>query len=167
MKSENTKQSMANYFYAKRLVILIIIFLLAFTSIRAPKEFNSTIQNVKMVLADTIVDSSKIYTKVEIESSYPGGEKAWIEYLNKNLKYPDAAISDEIQGDVIIQFIVDVDGKVSDVKASSGPVELRIESIRVIKNSGKWIPALQDGKYVKSYKRQPIKFRVEVQKKKK
>ena len=60
-----------------------------------------------------------------------------------------------------MQFIVDKEGAVSDVEAISGPNELRAEAIRVIKKSGKWEPAVQNGRKVKSYKKQPITFRLE------
>jgi protein TonB len=50
---------------------------------------------------------------------------------------------------------------VSDVEAIQGPNELRGEAIRVIKKSGKWEPAVQNGRKVKSYKKQPITFRLE------
>jgi periplasmic protein TonB len=108
-------------------------------------------------------DYDKTFTKVEIESAYPGGEGAWARYLNKNLHYPDDAVNNEIQGDVVVQFIVDKEGNVSEVEAVSGPDQLRDEAVRVIKRSGKWTPAIQNGRQVKSYKKQPIKFRLEAQ----
>ena len=82
-------------------------------------------------------------------------------YLNKSLRYPQEAIDNEVQGNVIVQFIVDKEGNVSDVEAVSGPSELRDEAVRVIKKSGKWTPAVQNGRQVKSYKKQPIVFRLE------
>ncbi len=106
-------------------------------------------------------DWDKTFTKVEIESEYPGGASAWQRYLNKNLRYPQDAIDNEIQGTVIVQFIVDKAGTVSDVEAISGPNELRAEAVRVIKKSGTWTPAVQNGRQVKSYKKQPITFRLE------
>jgi protein TonB len=106
-------------------------------------------------------DYDKTFTKVEIESLYPGGPGAWLRYLNKNLHYPDEAVNNEIQGTVVVQFIVDKDGNVSDVNAISGPESggLREEAVRVIKKSGKWTPAVQNGRQVKSYKKQPIIFK--------
>lgn len=107
-------------------------------------------------------DYDKTFTKVEIESQYPGGPAAWLRYLNKNFRYPDEAVNAEIQGTVVVQFIVDKEGNVSDVEAISGPTDggLREEAIRVIKKSGKWTPAIQNGRQVKSYKKQPIQFKI-------
>ena len=64
---------------------------------------------------------------------------------------------------MVVQFIVDKAGTVSDVEAISGPQELRDEAVRVIKKSGKWTPAVQNGRQVKSYKKQPITFKLEAQ----
>ena len=110
-------------------------------------------------------DYDKTFTKVEIESDFPGGAAAWLRYLNKNLRYPDDAVNNEIQGTVIVQFIVDKEGNVSDVQAISGPDNggLREEAMRVIKKSGRWTPAIQNGRQVKSYKKQPIVFKLESQ----
>ena len=110
-------------------------------------------------------DYDKTFTKVEIESEFPGGAGAWLRYLNKNLRYPDDAVNNEIQGTVIVQFIVDKEGNVSDVTPISGPDQggLREEAVRVIKKSGKWTPAVQNGRQVKSYKKQPIVFKLESQ----
>jgi len=110
-------------------------------------------------------DYDKTFTKVEIESEYPGGAAAWLRYLNKNFRYPDDAVNNEIQGTVVVQFIVDKEGNVSDVAAISGPENggLREEAVRVIKKSGKWTPAVQNGRQVKSYKKQPIVFKLEAQ----
>ena len=108
-------------------------------------------------------DYNRLFTKVEIESEYPGGFPAWLRYLNKNFRYPEDALANEIQGTVMVQFIVDKDGAVSDVEAVSGPElgGLRAEAVRVIKQSGKWIPAIQNGRQVKSYKKQPVIFKLE------
>ena len=59
-----------------------------------------------------------------------------------------------------MEFIVNTDGKITDVKAISGPEELKASSIRVIKQSGVWIPAKQNGAKVKAYKRQPITYKL-------
>jgi periplasmic protein TonB len=107
-------------------------------------------------------DYDQTFTKVEIESDYPGGQAQWMRYLQKTLHYPEEATNNEIQGKVIVKFIVDKEGNVSDVEAISGPTEggLRDEAVRVIKKSGKWVPAVQNGRKVRSYKNQPIVFAI-------
>lgn len=105
-------------------------------------------------------DWDRTFNKVEIESQYPGGPAAWQRYLYRNLKYPQEAMDNEIQGTVTVQFIVDKEGNVSDVEAVEGPQELRAEAVRVIRKSGKWTPAVQNGRQVKSYKKQPVSFRI-------
>lgn len=105
-------------------------------------------------------DWDRTFTKVEIESSYPGGPQAWLRFLNRTLRYPPEAQDNEIEGQVVIQFVVDKEGNVSEVEAISGPEELRAEAIRVIKRSGKWTPAVQNGRQVKSIKKQPILFKM-------
>ncbi|MFT3933242.1 MAG: TonB family protein [Chitinophagaceae bacterium] len=101
------------------------------------------------------------FTAVEIESQYPGGLSAWSAFVNRNLVYPQEAIDQEKQGTVIVQFIVDIQGRVSDVQAISGPEELRAAAVSVIKKSGLWTAAIQNGAKVKSYKKQPITFKLE------
>jgi len=106
-------------------------------------------------------DYEKIFVSVQIESEYPGGKAAWMRYLNKNFRYPQEAMDNEIQGSVMVQFIVDKEGNVSNVEAVSGPDALKEEAMRVIKKSGKWNPAIQNGRQVKSYKRQSVLFQLQ------
>ncbi|MBO9200474.1 MULTISPECIES: energy transducer TonB [Niastella] len=108
-------------------------------------------------------DWNKVFTKVEMESEYPGGMPAWQRFLKKNLQFSQEGLDNEVQGTVVVQFIVDKDGNVSDVEALSGPQEYRAEAVRVIKKSGKWTPAIQNGRSVKSFKKQPIVFRLETE----
>ncbi|MFL5748595.1 MAG: energy transducer TonB [Niastella sp.] len=108
-------------------------------------------------------DIDKTFTKVEIESDYPGGFSAWKRFLERNLRFSQEAMDNQIQGTVVVQFIVDRDGNVSDVQAVSGPPEHYAEAVRVIKKSGKWTPAIQNGRQVKSIKKQPIIFRLETE----
>jgi periplasmic protein TonB len=99
---------------------------------------------------------SIVFTKVEIEAEYPGGAAAWQRFLNRNLRYPQEAIDNEISGPIMVQFVVDKDGYVSNVEAVSGPEALCKEAVRVIKKSGRWTPAVQGGRQVKSLKKQPF-----------
>ena len=102
----------------------------------------------------------QIFSKVEVESAFPGGAQGWARFLQTHLVYPPKAARKNIEGEVVLQFIVGKDGKVSDVSALSGPPLLQQAALEVMSQSPKWTPATQDGKKVKSYKKQPIVFRL-------
>jgi protein TonB len=94
---------------------------------------------------------------VEIESTYRGGITAWQRFLVRNFRVPEAAAIDQpTTATVTVRFIVDTAGNVSNVEALSGPDLLRQEAVRVIRKSGQWMPAIQNGRKVRSYKQQPI-----------
>jgi protein TonB len=106
-------------------------------------------------------DSSVSY-KDEKESEYPGGLPAWSRYLKKNLQYPERAMNVNTQGQVIVHFVVDKSGNVIEPYiAGSVEYSLDEEALRIIKGSGKWEPSFQNGHNVKSYKRQPVNFRLQ------
>lgn len=92
------------------------------------------------------------------EAGYPGGATAWQRYLNKNLRFPEAALDEEMSFSVVVQFVVDEEGNVCDVEAIRGSKALGAEAVRVIEQSGKWIPAkkLSNGRCIRSFKRQPF-----------
>ena len=138
----------SNFSFFRRALILPVIIILFFAFSRN---------------GESLRKEDQVFTKVEVEADYPGGQSAWQQYLSKNLHYPQEAVNNEIQGDVNVQFVVDRRGIVSQVQATSGPMELRAESIRIIMNSGKWIPASNHGELVNCYKIQPIKYRLEAQ----
>lgn len=99
---------------------------------------------------------------VEKESEYPGGVAQWLRFLNKHLKYPERAVNGNFEGVVRVLFIVGKEGEVLDpVIGRSVEFSLDEESLRIIRASGKWTPATQFGKQVKTYKIQPIVFRLE------
>ena len=109
-------------------------------------------------------DSSgdRIFTKVEIESEFPGGAKAWLGYLQKNMHYPDKAVKNRIQGKVVVAFVVDKQGHVPPNRVfvdHSVEYTLDQEALRIIFLSSDWTPAVQNGRAVNSYKKQPIIFR--------
>lgn len=122
----------------------------------------------KLALKQADVQSGSnepVFTKVETEAEYPGGQQAYVRFLNRTFRYPQEAQYKEIQGTVIVQFQVDKNGNVSDVQAIGGTETggLREEAVRLIKASGKWLPATQNGHTVNSYKKQPIIFRLDTQ----
>ena len=106
-------------------------------------------------------DSVKPFSD-EKESEYPGGSKGWQHYLVKNLKYPERAMNGNVQGQVSVDFVVDKAGNVINPYISASvEYSLDEEALRIIKDSGKWDPAFQNAHNVKSYKRQPINFRLQ------
>jgi protein TonB len=101
-------------------------------------------------------------TADEKKPAYPGGTEGWYRYLAKNLVYPERAVSKEVQGQVQINFIVDTNGIVKDLFLQKS-VEYSIDqaSLDLIKKSGEWTTATYKGLPVKSYKMQPINFKLE------
>lgn len=100
--------------------------------------------------------------KVDEKPSFPGGESAMKSYLNSNVKYPAAAQENGIQGRVIVQFIIEKDGSISDVKISrSVDPSLDWEALRVVKAMPKWTPAKLKGIPVRTKCTTPVVFRLQ------
>jgi protein TonB len=126
------------------------------------KKFNS------INLADTFptkdsMDES-IFEKVEIEASFPGGDEAWIKFLQSHLDptVPTRMRAPKGKYTVWIQFIVDKDGKILEFKPlTTNGYGMEKEVIRILKKSPKWKPAIQDGRTVRAYRKQPVTFVVE------
>lgn len=95
--------------------------------------------------------------RVEIEAAFKGGDEAWIKYIRKHIQVPDRARKLNASGTVIVEFIVNKEGNVEAVKVVQS-VEYSIdeETSEIIRKSPKWEPAIQDGKPVKAYRKQPI-----------
>lgn len=109
------------------------------------------------------VKNDEPFVRVEIDAKYPGGNSAWKNFLERNLRGEVPVENGANAGTytVIIQFIVDKAGNVSDLKAlTSLGYGMEAEALRVLKKSGKWIPAIQNGEEVKAYRKQPITFQV-------
>ena len=113
-----------------------------------------------LVESKPVEKEPEIFTKVEVDAKYPGN---WGNYLLRNLD-PQVPIDNGASPGnytVVIQFVVDVAGNVSDVKAlTKHGFGMEQEAIRVIKRSGKWVPAIQNGREVKAFRKQPITFQV-------
>lgn len=107
-------------------------------------------------------DYDKVFTKVENPAEFPGGTEAWRRYLERNLQYPDRATDNGTQGTVRVQFVVDKEGNISEVKALNNPGDgLAEEAERIIKKGPKWRPAEQNGRKVIYRHIQSIVFRLE------
>ena len=104
---------------------------------------------------------NEIYDKPETEAEFPGGFEAMFKWVADHLKYPEECKANEIQGNVIIQFVVNEDGSLSDAKILRSPDKaLSQEAVRVVKAMPKWKPAKQGEKAVRSYFRLPIVFKL-------
>jgi TonB family protein len=125
----------------------------------AEKDSTEVYSEIKK--ASDSLNANFTFAKVEIESSYVGGDRGWQQFLVKNFRYPDRAVSNEIQGQVIVMFVVTKEGKVEDaIVEKSAEYSLDTEALRVLRKSSDWVAAEQNGRKVKSYKRQPFIFKL-------
>ena len=107
-------------------------------------------------------DNDSIYQIVEQMPQFPGGESALMEYVSKNVVYPEEAKEKEIQGRVFIGFVVEKDGSIGEVKVLRGiGGGCDEEAVRVIKGMPKWKPGLQKGKPVRVSYQIPIYFKLD------
>ena len=112
------------------------------------------------VVEEEVVEQ-EIFQIVEEMPSYPGGEKALLEYVAKNIKYPQIARETGIQGRVFVGFVVEPDGSVSNVKILRGiGGGCDEEAMRVIKSLAKWKPGKQRGKAVRVSYQLPVVFKL-------
>ncbi len=105
-------------------------------------------------------DENQVFTKVEVEAQFPGGEAKWNQFVQREVeKNIDELTEDGQAGTCEVQFIVDKEGNVSNVEALTlkGSVLARVAT-DAIKRGPKWIPAIQNGRQVKAYRRQKIRF---------
>lgn len=105
-------------------------------------------------------EQNKIFEVVEQQPSFPGGSvNGW---LSDHIKYPVVAAENGIQGRVVVQFVVEKDGSVSQVKVVRGvDPSLDKEAVRVISSMPKWIPGKQNGVSVRSRFTVPVTFRLQ------
>ena len=109
------------------------------------------------------IDSTdgNIFEKVDVEATFPGGDAAWRKYLEKNLNPLVPVDNGAPIGiyTVIVQFIVNKTGEISDIKTLTNfGYGMEQEVMRIMKNSPMWVPAKQNTRLVKAYRKQPITF---------
>lgn len=102
-----------------------------------------------------------VFDVVEVMPQFPGGQIAMLQYLMKNMKYPEQAMKEGIQGRVAVSFIVEKDGSISDVKPvlSVHPL-LNKEAVRVVESMPKWSPGKHNGKPVRVRFNLPVMFKL-------
>ena len=130
----------------KKPLLIILLMLFCF----AVKAQQTTVN------ADTLV-----YTAVEKEPTFPGGMNQFGRYLVKKLRYPADSRIHNIRGTVIIQFIVEKDGSLSNIHVIRGVAEdLNQEALRLLRNSPKWIAGTQNGVPVRAMYTVPVSFQL-------
>ena len=118
----------------------------------------TTVSAQKTVVAEK---NQKVFDVVEQMPQFPGGSMALFEYLMQNVKYPEDAEKQKVEGSVIANFVVEADGTIANVGVSR-PVfpSLDAEAIRVLKAMPKWTPGRQDGKAVRVRYVVPVRFKL-------
>ena len=102
------------------------------------------------------------YTSVEAKPSFNGGDADdFVKYVQQNIKYPQNALENDIEGKVTVNFVVDANGKIRNAKVVKGvSEELDAEALRVVQNAPAWAPARQDGKNVPVTCSIPVTFKI-------
>lgn len=123
---------------------------------------NMVIELIPVNIIKSNVTDADVYEVVENMPEFPnGGMAALMKYLTDNIRYPEAAKKAGIQGRVIVQFVVDKDGSIKNVRTLRGVnSDLDAEAIRVIQSMPKWKPGTQKGEPVKVKYTVPVMFRI-------
>ena len=120
---------------------------------------NETATPVAIEVPDTL---GKTYDAVEVMPEFPGGSAELLKYLSTHIKYPTMSQEMGSQGRVIVQFVVDKDGTISNPEVVRGvDPYLDKEAIRVISSMPKWTPGVQNGKKVRVKYTVPVSFRLQ------
>ncbi len=102
-------------------------------------------------------DEDKVFTKVEIEASFPGGASAWTKYVTRAIQSNADEFTESDFGTCVVKFIVDKTGKVSQVEATTMKgTKLAEVATNAIRKGPNWTPAQQNGRYVNAYRLQPV-----------
>ena len=130
----------------KKLIMMSLMTLFGLTTVSAQKT----------VVAEK---NQQVFDVVEQMPEYPGGIQALFEYLQQNVKYPEDAKKQKIEGRVIATFVVETDGSVSSVEVVKPAFpSLDAEAVRLLSAMPKWIPGKQNGKVVRVKFTVPISF---------
>ena len=127
-----------------------------------PIEVEAEEQPVEDAPVEPVPESKKVYESVEQMPEFPGGMEEMMKFLQGNIQYPANAAKNKIEGRVVLQFVVEKDGQIGEVKVAR-PVdpELDAEALRVVKSMPNFIPGRQDGKPVAVWYTIPISFKLQ------
>ena len=132
----------------KKFIIMSLMALFGLTTVSAQKT----------VVANK---NQQVFDVVEKMPEYPGGSAALFEYLNGNIKYPADAKKKKIEGRVLVTFVVNTDGSITDIEVVRKAFpSLDAEAVRVISGMPKWIPGEQKGQKVRVKYTVPLNFRL-------
>lgn len=107
------------------------------------------------------VEYDTIFTKPTVLASYPGGEIEWKKYVKKHMKYPRKAWWDEVETEIAVKLIINKDGTIEQAQhLSMAGYGFEKEAVRLVLESGKWLPATFNGVAVKSEGVLKIEFRL-------
>ncbi len=142
------------------LLTFTIGILLSFHATVAHAQDKSCVDICVVELPD---NDDNVFEVVEEQPEFPGGMRALMDYLKKNIRYPKKCLKEGIEGRAFIRFVVSSTGKIKSVKVlkSSGNKLLDKEAIRVIKKMPRWIPGKQYGKNVNVRFTLPVTFRLD------
>ena len=157
----NNKQS-PNLFAGFKCLLFTISALVLLVIVVAPARANAQDKKEKTTQTrkDTTTDD-KIYEVCEQMPIFEGGDAALLKYLTDSVKYPELAKKHGVQGRVVIGFIVEKDGSLTDVKVLRHvDIALDAEALRVVKGMPKWIPGCQDEQLVRVRYNVPVSFRL-------
>ena len=106
----------------------------------------------------------EIFVAVEQTAEFPGGQAALMKWLSSNIRYPEAAQQNDIQGRVVVKFVVEKDGSIGHAEIARGvDKDLDREALRVVNKMPKWQPGKNNGVAVRSYFNLPVTFRLQNQ----
>lgn len=151
----------------KKIIALSALLLLLDSNLKAQNVVNPTNEkdNITILRAvgddSTVSDKEKVYQVVEQQPSFPGGREELFKYLAYNMIYPADAAKNKVEGRVLVTFVIEHDGSISNVNVvNSVYPSLDKEAIRVVSEMPKWIPGKTNGKTVRVKYTIPITFRL-------
>ena len=131
----------------KKLILMSVMIACCFLTANAQKTVVS--QN-----------NQKVYEQPEVMPEYPGGMSAMMDFLYSNLKYPKDAAKQKVEGRVLVLFVVETDGTLTDVKVAKKVFpSLDAEAVRVVKTMPKWTPGKHNDQPVRVRFALPIVFK--------
>lgn len=106
----------------------------------------------------------EIFVAVEQQAEFPGGQQALMRWLGNNVRYPESAQQNDVQGRVVVKFVVEKDGSIGQATIVKGvDKDLDREALRVVKKMPKWQPGKNNGVAVRSYFNLPVVFKLQNQ----